>query len=151
MTWFFNGKPFTEAEVGKYEGFVYMITDKTDPVNLKHYIGKKFFWEIRKVKGKRNRQRTMADWQNYWSSSEKLKKLVKEKGEENFHREILSLHITRGDTNMCEIKYQFQLDVLESKDFYNETISKYNKVSERIVKGRIISPLLENIISSKSH
>lgn len=134
--WVFNGKPFTSDMIGKNEGFVYLITDIETG---EKYIGRKYFYEIRKVKGKTKRQRTESNWKDYWSSSKILQDRVEKKGKDKFERKILSLHLTRGDTNMCEIKEQFLRNVLESKDYLNETIGKYNKASKRIIEGRILS------------
>jgi hypothetical protein len=134
--WTFNGEIFTSDKIGKYEGFVYEIKDlETGEL----YVGRKYFFEIRKVKGKSKRQRTESNWKDYWSSSKILQERVEKKGKDKFERKILSLHLTRGDTNMCEIKEQFLRNVLESKLYLNETIGKYNKSSERIVKARILS------------
>jgi hypothetical protein len=122
--WLFGGKPFTSEQVGKYEGFIYQITNRHTG---KKYIGRKYFFSIRKVKGKRNRQRTESDWQSYYGSSKELQKQVKELGSECFLREILSLHKTRGDTNYSEVRTQFLLNVLEDADYINDAIGKYRQ------------------------
>ena len=57
-----------------------------------------------------------------------LKALIKDLGEDNFHREILSLHKTKGEMNYTEVKEQFQRNVLESIQYINDNINgKYFK------------------------
>ena len=143
--WWFNDKIFLSDNIEKYQGFVYVIVDLT---NNKKYVGRKYFYSIRKVKNKRNRQRVESDWKDYWSSSKSLQKLVEEKGKANFKRIILSLHITRGDTNYSEIKEQFIRNVLESNDYYNDTISKYNKVTPRIIESRCYNTITDQSSST---
>lgn len=141
--WFFNGKPFKSEDIKKFEGYVYVIFDLT---NGKSYVGRKYFWERRKVKNKKQRQKTESNWKEYYGSSEKFKKIVDEKGKHNFKRIIISLHTTRGDTNYTEIKVQFQNNVLESEDFYNDTIGKYNKVTKRIIESRCVNNEILKVI-----
>ena len=88
MTWHKNNLIFepTEDELGKYVGFVYLITERDTG---KKYIGKKFFWSKRRLpplKGK-SRKRTVvkeSDWKDYYGSSEHLKTLVEQKGGEAY-------------------------------------------------------------------
>jgi hypothetical protein len=132
--WIFNGEPLLEC--GKYAGFVYELIDK---VTGKRYIGKKFFWSKRKVPGKRRRVVVESDWRNYYSSSEEIKKLVKEHGKERFERRILSLHELERDVNYMEVKLQYALGVLEKVDengemlYYNGNIS--GKHHAHLVRG----------------
>jgi hypothetical protein len=122
--WLFEGQPFLDC--GNYAGFVYEIIDK---VNGKRYIGKKFFWNKRKQPGKKRRITIESDWRNYYSSSEEIKKLVKECGKNRFERHILSLHELERDVNYMEVKLQYTLGVLEKVDangemlYYNGNIS----------------------------
>jgi hypothetical protein len=122
--WLFNGEPFLDC--GNYAGFVYELIDK---VNGKRYIGKKFFWSKRKPKGKTRRVTIESDWRKYYSSSDEIKKLVKEHGGERFERHILSLHTLERDVNYMEVKLQYSLGVLEKVDengemlYYNGNIS----------------------------
>lgn len=107
--WLFNGEPFTQEQVDKYAGFVYLITFL--PTGQK-YVGKKFFSGMRKQKGKTRRSKVASDWEKYWSSSDTVKKLLDEHGPEAFKREIISLHQLKRDVNFCEVYYQFKWDVL---------------------------------------
>jgi hypothetical protein len=126
MTWHKDNLIFepTEDELGKYVGFVYLITERDTG---KKYIGKKFFWSKRRLpplKGK-SRKRTVvkeSDWKDYYGSSEHLKTLVEKKGEDVYYREILHLCETKGECSYLEAKEQFLRDVLLREDYYNEFI-----------------------------
>ena len=50
--WIYQNKEFTEDQIDKYIGYVYLITNK---LNGRKYIGKKLFWfaKTRVVKGKK--------------------------------------------------------------------------------------------------
>lgn len=133
MNWLFNGEPFDPNIHNIYEAFVYLIINKT---NGKKYIGKKKMVSRRKLKGKTRRTTLPSDWENYWSSSDTLKKEIELLGKENFERHILSLHITWGDAGYEELRLQFLHDVLNRDDFYNEVIGKYRKSTKRILEGR---------------
>lgn len=127
--WLYNGLPFESDQIGDNYGFVYLITDIE---NNKKYIGRKYFWSTRKVKGKKRRQKSESDWKNYYSSSKVINELYTKHGSSRFKREILSLHKTKGQVNYTETKLLFQNEVLESLDsngkrlFYNDNImSRY--------------------------
>ena len=117
--WTYHGEPFVEP--GEYYGFVYCITNL---LSGKRYIGKKFFWSIKRkqVNKVRKRYKVESDWREYWSSSEDLKEDVRTIGPEYFKREILHLCKNKGTTNYLEAKEQFVREVLESKDWYNSWI-----------------------------
>ena len=126
MTWYMNGEVFdpTEDFLQDYVGFVYCITDKESG---KKYVGKKFFWTVRKLpplKGKTRKRtkRTQSDWQKYFGSNEQLKLLVEERGAEAYDREILRLCTTKGQCSYYETKAQFDRDVLLRDDYFNEFI-----------------------------
>lgn len=132
--WTFNGVPFQTENIEKYEGFVYIITNLETG---QQYLGRKYFFSIRKVKGKLRRQRIESNWKAYWGSSERVKFDLDNLGKKCFTRKIISLHITRGDCNYCEVKEQFQRNVLEDDTFYNDNISaRWFTKPERIVEGR---------------
>lgn len=122
VMWIYQNKEFTESDIGKYIGYVYLITNT---INNRQYIGKKLFWfsKTRTVKGKKKKEKALSDWQNYWSSSEELKNDVVNLGEENFTREILYLCSNKGTMSYLEAREQFARRVLEFPDlWYNGII-----------------------------
>ena len=124
--WIYQDEIFNENLVDKHHGMVYCITCLDD--SGRKYIGRKTFWFMRKKPGAKRRSKIESDWRKYYGSSEVLKALVKELGEEHFRREILSLHKTKGEMNYTEVKIQFQRNVLESSDYINDNINgKYFK------------------------
>lgn len=150
--WYFNEMPFTEEMINGYYGFVYCITNL---INGKRYIGRKYFYTNRKRKGKRRRVRESSDWKNYWGSSKFFQSEVEKYGKENFKREILSLHKTKGDTNYFENYILFNFNVLESRDsknerkYYNDNImSRYfYKNIEKMAESRVLSNFLKKTIN----
>jgi hypothetical protein len=130
MTWLYNNEPFLVP--GEYYGFVYIITNL---LSGKQYIGKKFFWTIKRkqVNKVRKRYKAESDWKEYWSSSDEVKADVSEFGPENFKREIIYLCKNKGTTNYLEAKEQFTRNVLEDRDkWYNSWIMV--KVSRTHIK-----------------
>lgn len=122
IMWTYNGKEFTDADIGEYIGFVYLITNKK--LN-KRYIGKKlfFFARTKTVKGKKKREKVLSDWKEYWSSSDDLKEDVKALGQEHFTREILFLCKNKGTLSYIEAREQFAHRVLEQPElWYNGII-----------------------------
>ena len=112
--WTYQGKPFTSADIGDYEGFVYIITDLSNGMK---YIGKKNFHsrtKLRPLKGQKRRRTKIqeSDWQDYHGSSEEVKALVEEHGQNRFKREILHLSSTKGEMSYLEMKEQIVRDVL---------------------------------------
>ena len=72
--WTFNDKPFTSEDIKLYVGFVYLITElDTD----KKYIGRKYFYQLRKTKGKSKRVRSESDWKKYYGSSKEFLEQIK--------------------------------------------------------------------------
>ena len=67
--WSFNGEIFESSDIDDFQGFVYLIRNKTTD---KKYIGRKYFYSIRKVKGKKKRVRSESDWKKYYGSSKEL-------------------------------------------------------------------------------
>jgi len=123
VMWIYQNKEFTESDIDKNIGYVYLITNK---INNKQYIGKKLFWfsKTRIIKGKKKKEKVLSDWQSYWSSSDELKNDVVNLGEENFTREILYLCQNKGTMSYLEAREQFSRRVLELPDlWYNGIIS----------------------------
>ena len=127
--WIYLDRPFTGSDVGDYFGFVYLITNLT---NQRQYIGRKYFWSFRTPKGKKRKVKQESDWKKYYGSCPELKEDIEKIGKENFRRNILSLHKTKGKTNYEETRQLFTNNVLtEALDtgtpkFYNSNIlSRY--------------------------
>ena len=123
--WLYNDKVFESEDINDYFGFCYILTDLE---NDKQYIGRKYFYSVRKKKGIRKRVRSESDWKSYYSSSKKIQLLVQESGPNRFKREILSLYIKKGQVNYNETKLLFNHNVLEAvnhrgeKLYYNDNI-----------------------------
>ena len=121
--WYYNNELF-ETTPEEYQGFVYQITELH---TNKKYIGKKNFWKpkvlpINKTRKRRVRTRVESNWKEYYSSSNEVCKLVEERGQEGFKREILKLCKTKGEMSYYEAKLQFDHNVLFSDDYYNNFI-----------------------------
>lgn len=129
--WTFDGKQFTSEDIGDSYGFVYIITSKIDG---RKYIGRKYFWSVRKLKKKdKRRTKSESDWKDYYGSSPELNKQIEKHGKHNFIREILSLHSTKGRVNIEEVREQFKNDVLERDDYINENINgKWHRSPDHI-------------------
>ena len=133
--WHYNGKEFDETPE-EYQGFVYQITEKDTGMK---YIGKKFFWKpkiLPKTKTRKRRVRTRAesDWRKYFGSSKEVQLLVEQKGEDNYHREILRLCKTKGQCSYYEMKYQLEYDVLlKPEEYYNAFVG--GKIHRKHILG----------------
>jgi hypothetical protein len=116
--WVHQSKEFTDSDIDKYIGFVYLITNKIDG---RKYVGKKLFWftKTKTVKGKKKKQKYISDWKTYWSSSEEVQNDVKKLGESNFTREILYLCSNKGTMSYLELREQIDRRVLENDNYYN--------------------------------
>lgn len=123
MTWTYGIKNFTSDDIDTNYGFVYIITNT---VNNRKYIGKKWFWSLRKkkIKGKKRAKRIKleSDWKDYYGSSAELTADVLTYGKDKFKREILILCKTKGDASYHEARLQFEFKVLESDQYYNAWI-----------------------------
>ena len=124
MSWTYKGKTI-DSIPDEYEGFVYLITNKTTD---QKYIGKKlakFKTTKPPLKGKKNKRRGFkeSDWREYWGSSDRLNEDVKNLGEENFSREILYFCKSRAEMSYIEAREQFDRRVLETDEYYNGIIN----------------------------
>ena len=137
--WTFDEEIFNDEDIGNYVGFVYIIVNLSDG---RKYIGRKYFYNVRKVKGKTRRQKSESNWKEYYGSSENLLTDIEEQGKLNFKRIILSLHTTRGDCNYEEVKQQFLYNVLEEDGWYNGNISgKYHRKPKHISEARKVAKI----------
>ena len=119
-TWVYKDTTFTSDNIGNFFGFVYRITNLQSG---KAYIGRKYFWQFRKPRGKSRKVRSESDWKRYYGSSEELNADRKLIGNNCFRREIISLHETKGWVNYEETKQLFLNNVLsEDENFYNSNI-----------------------------
>ena len=123
--WVFLERDFDSSDVGDFFGFVYLITNLK---NQRKYIGRKYFWSFRTPKGKKRKVKSESDWKKYYGSCPELKEDIKKFGKENFRREIISLHQTKGKVNYEETRQLFVNGVLtESLDdgtpkYYNSNV-----------------------------
>ena len=135
IMWYYKGEEFTSEMIEDYIGFLYVITDRS---NDKKYVGKKLLKSTRRLpplKGKTRKRKKVveSDWKKYYGSSDEVKTMVEEKGEDNFHREIITLCMTKGELGYLEAKYQFDHNVLLRDDYYNGIIQC--RIHKNHVKG----------------
>lgn len=102
-------------------GFVYRITHCDTGC---YYLGKKqILRKIRRppLKGKKRRRidYVESDWKTYWGSSENLIEAVKKYGEQEFTREFVSLHESKSELALAELKLQLEHDVLNDPRCFN--------------------------------
>lgn len=136
--WLLEGKPFDPAdeEIADQVGFIYKLTNQ---YTGRMYIGKKNFWQKRKnSKGKRVTKQ--SDWRNYYGSNEEIKYELQYTDKFAFKREILLLAAGAKQLSYFETRELFVRGVLESNDYYNETIlgkfyAKDTKHGKTIVAG----------------
>ena len=123
--WIFNGHPFLSEDINDSFGFVYCITNLLDG---RKYIGRKYFYQLRKPRGGGRRVRSESDWKKYYGSSAELTEDRKQYGNLVFKRDILSLHKSKGLTNFEETRQLFLNNVLTeamndgTPAFYNSNI-----------------------------
>lgn len=125
--WHWQGEEYnpSEEDLKEWIGFVYVITQKS---NNKKYVGKKLFWSrktLPPLKGKKQKRRKIveSDWRKYYGSSELVKQLLLEHGEESFYREILYFCKSKGEMGYLEAKEQFDRNVLLDDSYYNGIIN----------------------------
>lgn|SRR5574344_1002487 len=136
--WYYQGLeldhivPAKDELYKKYEGFIYRITNLLEN---KIYIGKKSFrsWHteithaLNEKTGRMNKvkNKTFVEsrWQDYCGSNPVLLQDIKEKGAENFQREILYFVKTKKLLTYYEAKEQMILGVIEpGLRTYNDNI-----------------------------
>jgi len=119
--WKFNGTELDEVPQNAH-GMVYLIVDKETGMK---YLGKKSFWSKRKLKPTdKRRTKIESDWKHYYSSSDKIKAIIKEHGAERFERHVLAICNLERHMNYLEVKYQFAFNILEEPDtWYNDNIN----------------------------
>ena len=122
MNWTYNGKEFTEDQIGEYFGIVYLITNSKTG---RKYVGKKFFTQAgrRQIKGKVKKVRKPSNWLMYWGSNKVLQEDVNKQGEQNFTREILHLCKTKGELSYWETYEIFSRHALRTDEYYNDWCS----------------------------
>lgn len=127
MTWYYKNEVYdpNEEDLSEWIGFVYIITDKS---NNKKYVGKKTFWSrktLPPLKGKTRKRRKIveSDWRDYYGSSDLVKQLLQEHGQDNFYREILYFCKSKGEMGYLEAKEQFDRNVLLDDSYYNGIIN----------------------------
>ena len=118
--WVYKDTTFTTNDIGDFFGFVYRITNLQTG---KQYIGRKYFYQFRKPRGKSRKVKSESDWKKYYGSSDELTTDRKSIGNECFKREIISLHTTKGCVNYEETRQLFLNNVLsENENYYNSNI-----------------------------
>ena len=129
--WIFEGRPFLSENINDYFGFVYRITNL---LTGKAYIGRKYFYQLRKPRGKTRRVRSESDWKKYYGSSEELNEERRRIGNSAFKREILSVHESKGRVNFEETRQLFLHSVLtealdngEPKYYNSNILGRYYK------------------------
>ena len=128
--WLYQGTTFTSNDIGDFFGFVYRITNLQTG---KQYIGRKYFYQFRKPRGKSRKVKSESDWKKYYGSSKELDQDRKHLGNSSFRREIISLHTTKGWVNYEETRQLFLNNVLseqlngESKFYNSNILGRYMK------------------------
>lgn len=131
--------------VNEWFGFVYMITrTNAKEAEKRYYIGCKQFSSKRTKKALKGKTRKRieyieSDWEDYYGSSEELKRDVIKYGKENFKREILHLVKSKWELKYSECVEQFKHNVLLDETSYNSMQNiRIGKVPKSIVEsGRL--------------
>jgi len=122
--WIHQGTPLESCDVTDYQGMVYLIRCEE---NGKQYIGKKFFWSVRKLpplKGKKRKRtkKVESDWKDYYGSSNALKEDIMQYGHVRFSRFVLELCYTKTQCAYYELKHQVDSEAIISENYYNDFI-----------------------------
>ncbi|WP_313010976.1 NUMOD3 domain-containing DNA-binding protein [Brevundimonas sp.] len=109
----------SEADLTKFAGFTYLITNLTTG---RAYVGRKVMMFSRHGK------KSVSNWKTYWGSSKELSADIDALGQANFSREILAFYASKPSLNFAEVEEQFARKVLTavlpdgSRAFYNKSI-----------------------------
>lgn len=119
--WKYNDQPVGDDMVQSYQGFVYLITNRSTG---RKYIGKKWLTKTKtkQIKGKKKKTLVSSDWKTYYGSNKELQIDVAAYGQHQFERCIIRFCKTKGECSYWEAKYQFDNDVLTSDEWYNTWI-----------------------------
>ncbi|WP_157971190.1 hypothetical protein [Pseudogemmobacter bohemicus] len=122
--WVYKGKQFRSDDIKDNVAFVYLIEEVETG---RKYIGKKSFFSIRTLpplKGQKRKRKVKSEsgWIEYFSSSEKLKALVADRGPEHFKRTILHLVKSKGEASYLEVFEQIKRNVLIDQMYFNDFI-----------------------------
>jgi hypothetical protein len=112
-------------------GFVYKISHESGA----YYLGKKqLSRRIRRppLKGKKRKRidHVESDWRSYWGSSSNLIDAVNKYGEQQFTREFISVHESKHELALAELKVQMEHDVLNDPLCFNGII--HVRLSKRV-------------------
>ena len=66
--WLYKNTTFSSDDIGDFFGFVYRITNLQTG---KKYIGRKYFYQFRKPRGKSRKVKSESDWKKYDEYAEK--------------------------------------------------------------------------------
>lgn len=129
MTWLYNDVPIESRSIPPGSiGFIYEIENLK---NGKKYIGKKNFFQTKKLKrkGKRSVRKVVeSDWKTYFSSCRELLEDVQLLGQFYFRRRILKFCYSKGDLSYEELREQMNRNVLKMPDYYNSYVgARVNK------------------------
>lgn len=102
------------------EGFVYSIHNND---NGRIYIGQKKFWQGKRPKSVKGWQkRKQSKWNDYWGSSDALKRDVLDAGKIHFDRFVEHLCLSQAEMNWFELKMQVDSNVVLDNNYYNNYI-----------------------------
>lgn len=136
-SWTYNNQIIDEVPADAY-GFVYLIENHNTG---RKYIGKKFFYTIRRVKQKNKKNRKVikkeSDWKEYYGSNEELKNDLVKLGYDNVKRTILHICYSRAECGYMETKEHFDRGVLLTDEYYNSWISA--KITKNHVKKIVLA------------
>lgn len=115
-------------ETSKYHGFVYKIVNNHPDSNKKYYIGcKKLLKKVKRkpLKGKKRNRISYVDnnVEEYWGSSEELKRDIDTYGIDFFEKEVLHMCENQWEMKFLEMYEQMKHNVLFDNSSYNGIIN----------------------------